>query len=164
MQLTVGESLFNGLNAYCLNEKWPELRIGLLILSHEQKSISSREAMQKTIETAKNYPDWLENSKEDFAIIKNCIINKHFSELGMTVEENSVAMHKLMGSCNPPINYTHSDTENTINKIRQLRKAGLNIYFTQDAGPNLILLFLENQTLEVMNYFPLLEIISPFPT
>lgn len=147
---------------YCLNQEWNNFRVGLLILSHEQKTISSRQAMQKTIETAKNYSSWVENSKEDFAIIKNCIINKHFLELGKTVEENSIAMHMLMSSCNPPINFTHEATIKAIDKIRLLRKAGLEVFYTQDAGPNLILLFLDNQSQEIKKHFPAVEIIAPF--
>ena len=44
-----------------------------------------------------------------------------------------------------------------------MREKGIQIYFTQDAGPNLKLVFLRSQIATVKSYFPDLEILTPFP-
>jgi diphosphomevalonate decarboxylase len=47
-------------------------------------------------------------------------------------------------------------------RIWELRNEGLQIYFTQDAGPNLKLLFLQRDIDNVLASFPSIEIIQPF--
>jgi diphosphomevalonate decarboxylase len=47
-------------------------------------------------------------------------------------------------------------------KIWELREQGLQLYFTQDAGPNLKLLFLQRDIENVRAHFPEVEIIQPF--
>ena len=59
----------------------------------------------------------------------------------------------------------HGDVlENVSQKfaIAQLRQDNLPVYFTQDAGPNLKLLFLEDSTDDILQLFPSVEIIEPF--
>ena len=71
-------------------------------------------------------------------------------------------MHATMHNAVPPINYNNQKTVSNINKIRQLRQNGLNIYFTQDAGPNIKLIFEDNSIADVMRNFPECEVIAPF--
>ena len=71
-------------------------------------------------------------------------------------------MHELINSCTPPINYDLDKTQDLKNKIKILRAEGLNIYFTQDAGPNIKLLFLEKDINEILKIYPDLQIIKPF--
>ena len=49
-----------------------------------------------------------------------------------------------------------------MHKIWNLREDGLELYFTQDAGPNLKLLFLEEDQARVKKYFPELDVIKAF--
>lgn len=59
--------------------------------------------------------------------------------------------------------YMHSpETLTAMNKIWLLRQEGLNVFFTQDAGPNLKLIFLEKERASVQEQFPDMEIVSPF--
>jgi diphosphomevalonate decarboxylase len=48
------------------------------------------------------------------------------------------------------------------NQIWACREEGISLYFTQDAGPNLKLLFLEHETDTVKHFFPNMEMIIPF--
>ena len=51
----------------------------------------------------------------------------------------------------------------TVEKISQLRKEGLQVYFTQAAGPNLKLLFQEADEYCLKAAFPNMIVVHPFP-
>lgn len=148
--------------AYLLPQTWPELRIGLLILSEQQKYISSREAMKHTVETSPFYDCWLSKVNKDIQEIKHAITDKDFTLFGRVAESNALAMHATMQTSWPSINYFLPETIAAMQKAWKLRRAGLDLYFTQDAGPNLKLLFLAKDITAVEENFPKIEIIRPF--
>lgn len=141
---------------------WPELRIGLYIINKNPKPISSRDAMQQTVATSPIYKSWPDQVAKDLITIKKALRAKNFTLLGETAEQNALAMHATMEQAKPPIIYTEPATKAAIKKIHQLRKSGLQIYFTQDAGPNLKLLFLAKDTQEIRHHFHGIEVLAPF--
>lgn len=145
-----------------LSTVWPELRIGLMIFNRQEKPISSRVAMENTVKTSPFYAVWPQKQVHDLAIIKEAILKQDFTTLGETVESNALSMHALMLSAMPPILYSEPATVTAMNHIWQRRQAGLPVYFTQDAGPNLKLLFLAKDQDNILKYFPGIEIIAPF--
>lgn len=145
-----------------LSMVWPKLRIGVLTISSQPKPISSRAAMTATRQTSLLYPDWVRQSTNDLAVLKKALQKKDFKIFGETAENNALAMHALMFGANPPICYLQKATIDAIKKVWQAREKGLAIYFTEDAGPNLHLLFLEKDEKKVTKIFPNLEIIAPF--
>lgn len=154
----------DGMDCYAapLTLGWPELRIGTLIFSHQAKKISSRQAMAQTVATSKFYPMWPCQVEVDLQKIHQAISTQDFVLLGSTAEHNSLAMHALMQSTLPPIIYSNSDTIAAMQRVWELRHAGIEVFFTQDAGANLQLLFLANEEHIVQSAFPELEIIRPF--
>jgi len=54
--------LDNGMDSVAkpLDQQWPELRIGLLLVNQHKKSISSRDAMLQTVNTSPLYATWPE--------------------------------------------------------------------------------------------------------
>ena len=50
-------------------------------------------------------------------------------------------MHALTLSAQPPFTYFEASTIKAINLINQLRQAGLNCYYTMDAGPNVKVIY-----------------------
>jgi diphosphomevalonate decarboxylase len=141
--------------------QWPELRIAILIVSSQPKNISSRQAM-KLASDSPFYHCWLTKVETDLTAIKRNILNQEFLLFGRTVEENALAMHALIQTSWPPIQYTLPATLAAIQKIWQAREQGLALFFTQDAGANLQLLFLQQDTLQVQALFPTAQIIAPF--
>lgn len=141
-----------------LDIKWPQLKIGLLMLSKAKKSISSRVAMQQTVETSMLYKAWPSQVTRDLELIKSAIFTKNFELLGKTVENNALAMHATMLAAKPAISYCLPETLVQMQKIWALRDAGLDIYFTQDAGPNLKLLYLERDKEKVVSEFNTLAV------
>lgn len=154
----------NGINSFAkkFNYQWPELRIGILIISPDKKIISSTEAMQNTLQTSILYQSWKKQVAIDLSIIKEAIQTKDFKLFGETIEANALAMHATMLSAKPAIIYFTPKTLATILVIQQLRKSGIKLYFTEDAGPNLKLFFLAKDQKIIQKKFPELEIIAPF--
>jgi diphosphomevalonate decarboxylase len=145
-----------------IKTQWEELRIGLLIFNTSEKSISSRQAMLHTKNTSPLYKAWCKNSHRDFEIILNSIEQQNFKKLGETAEYNALSLHAVMLAARPSIIYSQPETLQAISKVHKLRNEGLNVYITQDAGPNLKLLFLEKDISVMKSNFFELEVVNPF--
>lgn len=141
---------------------WPELCVGLLILSEKDKGLGSREAMQRTITTSPLYSAWPAKVVQDLSLLKQAIIVQDFQLLGQTAESNAITMHATMLSAWPPIMYFLPETVAAMREIWDLRRAGVAVYFTQDAGPNLKLLFLQKDIEAIRACFPQVEVLKPF--
>ncbi len=154
----------DGMDCYALPlaQQWPELRIGLLLINQETKAIGSRPAMQNSLKTSYLYGSWPQQAAHDLNVVHEAILSQNFDTLGTTSEHNALSMHATMISAWPPIVYSIPETLAAMHKIWYLRQQGLPLYFTQDAGPNLKLLFLQNDLGSVLKEFPGLEVIAPF--
>lgn len=145
-----------------LTDTWPDLCLGLLVFAEAQKAISSRVAMQHTVATSPFYKTWPSVAAADLATLKQAIALKDFEQLGFVSEANAMAMHALMLSARPSVLYARPETVSTQHAIWAARNQGLSLYFTQDAGYNLKLLFLGPQRAEIEALFPHCETVKPF--
>lgn len=141
---------------------WPDLHVGILTLSTKEKALPSREAMQRTVMTSALYGNWPRKVTQDLIILKQAMRSKNFSLLGGTAESNALTMHATMLSSWPPICYALPETLATMQRIWNLRRDGIELYFTQDAGPNLKLIFLKKDIPEVQKLFPNVEVVKVF--
>lgn len=142
--------------------EWPSLRVGIVYVSTDQKAISSREAMKRSRDTSPFYAYWPTVVKADFIALQSAITAKDFRALGQLAERNAQALHALMHTATPPVNYDLPETLLAKKTIWQLREKGLPVYFTQDAGPNLKILFEEKNEKAILDAFPDLVVINPF--
>ncbi len=151
----------DGMDSYgvLFEKQWPELQVGLLILDNKEKTLSSRVAMQRTVDTSLLYAMWPKKVNQDLVSVKKAIQQHDFKTLGEVAESNALTMHGLMLSAVPPISYALPETITQMQKIWRLRQEGLSVYFTQDAGPNLKLLFLKEDSAAVREWFPGVEIV-----
>ena len=148
--------------AVSLPVKWPELRIGVVTIAAEQKAVDSRTGMKRTKEHSELYKSWPSKVEKDLQDIKKAIQNRDFELFGKTAESNALAMHATMLSAWPPLLYWKPETLVVFQKVWEMRTAGVQVYFTIDAGPNVKLLFLENQANVVSENLPNMEIVTPF--
>lgn len=151
----------DGMDSYAelLPFDWSELCVGLLIIDTQEKKLSSREAMQRTIETSALYSAWPQKVSHDLSLLKKALAAQDFQLLGETAESNAMTMHATMLSAWPSVTYFLPETILSMQKVWQMRKEGIPVYFTQDAGPNLKLLFLQRDAESIRPYFSQLEII-----
>lgn len=156
----------DGMDSYAspLNTQWDDLCVGIVLTSYESKSIGSREAMQRTMQTSKLYQQWPEQVDQDLQTIKEALQIKDFQTFGNTAERNAIAMHATMLDATPPIDYSNEQTKCVKEQILQLRQDGILCYFTQDAGPNVKILFLKKDTTHIEQIFPKMLIAHPFKT
>jgi diphosphomevalonate decarboxylase len=142
--------------------EWPELYVGILSIAEKEKTSSSRAAMQRTVDSSILYGNWPKKVARDMVILRQALHAKNFSLLAGTAESNALTMHATMLSSWPPICYFLPETMAAMQKIWALRREGLELYFTEDAGPNLKLLFVEKDKDKVKTHFPQVEIIKLF--
>ncbi len=154
----------DGMDSYAelLPDTWPEFRIGLVMVSDAKKTLGSRPAMKRTVETSYLYNAWSAMVAKDMSLIVRAIHDHDFHLLGKTSESNALAMHATMIDSWPPILYWKPETVTAIQKVWKLREEGLRLFFTIDAGPNLKLLFLKDDQHIVLQHWPEIEIIHPF--
>ena len=145
-----------------LDATWPDLRVGLVVLSDKPKAVGSRAAMRQTVTTSPLYSAWPQQVAKDLAAVKQAIRERDFLQLGKTAEGNALAMHATMMAARPPVLYWLPASLEAIHKILALRADGLSVYFTMDAGPNVKLLFLKQDAPAVRSAFPGLKVIAPF--
>ena len=122
---------------------WPEFRMIATIVSEAQKKIPSRAGMAQTVETSPYYKGWLETIDQDLKAIRKGILEKNFSLVGKTAEENCLKMHALMMTTRPAIIYWINSTMEIIHSVLEWREEGIECYFTIDAGPNVKVLCLK---------------------
>jgi len=145
-----------------LGNKWPELRMGLVVISEAEKAVGSRPAMKQTVETSPLYAAWPSKVVHDLSELKVAIADRDFNRFGRTAESNALAMHATMIAAWPAVLYWLPESVAAMKRVVALRAEGLPLYFTMDAGPNLKLIFLEKDADAVTKAFPAVQIVAPF--
>jgi len=147
-----------------LDVYWPDLRIGLLVVDAGPKALSSGLAMQQTVRTSPFYQIWTIDQANALYEMKAAIRQRDFESLGLLTERNALGLHALMLTANPPILYSNAQTLTAIHQIWAYRQEGVQLFFTQDAGPNLKVLFLQKDLQKALQFFPTLVVADPFAT
>src|SRR5208282_1286096 len=71
------------------------------------------------------------------------ILRRDLALLGQAAEEDALSMHAVMLTSKPPLIYWNPRTIEVIRSVWELRKLGVEAYFTIDAGPNVHLITVE---------------------
>jgi len=141
---------------------WQELRIGILEVATAPKPVGSRDGMKRTVATSELYKSWPAQAASDLVTIQAAIDKHDFTLLGKTAERNALSMHATMLAAWPPLVYLLPESIEQIHKIQRVRSEGLDVYLTIDAGPNIKLLFLENNEQAVADVFTDMQVVRPF--
>jgi len=130
-------------------EHWPEFRMITTIVTSAAKKVKSRAGMAQTVETSPMYQAWLDTVNEDIEKVKRGIKEKDFTLVGQTAEENCLKMHATMITTKPEIIYWMPATMAVIHAVIAWREEGLECYFTIDGGPQVKVICLEKDVLEL---------------
>ena len=114
--------------------EWP-LQVVVAINAESAKPISSGEAMTLSAQSSPFYAGWVEQQDADLDIARAAVLKHDFASLGAIAEHNCLKMHSVMWSSRPAIVYWNAATIASMETVRQLRAAGLPVFFTIDAGP-----------------------------
>lgn len=145
-----------------IDSVWPELCVGMLIVDRSPKAVSSRAAMLATVTSSTLYHQWVEQASKDVQAIHSAILQHDFKTLGEVAELNAMAMHAVIRSSVPPINYSTWETLQIIERVQHIRQSGIQVYLTQDAGPNVQLIFTKEHQETLERLFPAMEVVAPF--
>ena len=113
---------------------WPELRDVVVILSNEEKPISSREAMKLSVEKSKLYQDRIKNIQNPIRLVKSAILKKNFEKLARHIMKDSDSMHECIEETG--IKYLNESSLKIKEIICALNKNKIKAAYTFDAGPN----------------------------
>ena len=141
-------------------DHWPEISMIVTVISTEKKKISSRAGMSQTVSTSPYYRAWLETIETDVENLKNAIIEKNFTRLGMVAEKNALKMHATMHTTSPSNIYWKSGTLELMNKVFELREENLECYFTMDAGPQVKILCLKSNLNDIQKELSTLDCVK----
>ncbi len=75
--------------------------------------------------------------------------SKDFSLLGEVIEQEMFSLHSVAMTSDPSILYWSAETIDILKEVRQLRREGLEVYATLDAGPN-VHLIMEQKNLDTI--------------
>ena len=145
-----------------LAARWPDLRVGLVLVTAAPKPVSSRAAMAHTVRTAVAYRAWPARAAADLRALRRAIAARDFARFGAVAESNALAMHGLLLDARPPALYWQPGTVAAIRRVWALRADGVPVYLTIDAGPNVKLLFPTGASRAIRRAFPAVRIVSPF--
>jgi diphosphomevalonate decarboxylase len=119
---------------------WEDLRMVIAVCTSEPKLVSSREGMQRCVETSPYFEAWTRCAEADVAPAKAAILARNLETLGHLAERNAFRMHACALAADPPIQYMLPATLAVIDSVMTLRAGGAPAYFTLDAGPNPVVL------------------------
>ena len=142
----------NGDYAHQLHdENYWDIRMLAAVVSSAPKEIGSTEGMNRTAETSPFYNAWVQSSPNDIKEMKAALAQKDFEKLGTIAEHSAMKMHGLALSTNPSILYWQAASVESIQRVWRLRKQGLPVYITMDAGPQVKVITLPEYTNQVKN-------------
>jgi diphosphomevalonate decarboxylase len=115
-------------------EDWP-LQVVIAIATSEAKAVSSSDGMKRSAATSPYYPAWVTSTLDDFNAALPLVAARDFAGLADLAEFSCLKMHGLMLSSRPGLIYWNPTTLACIHLVRELRRSGLPVFFTVDAGP-----------------------------
>jgi len=132
-----GEQLFG-------ESHWSEFRLLVVLLTQEEKSVSSRDAMRCSQATSPSYGEWVKVSEQRIPAMQRAIGARDFETVGVLAEEDCLGMHQTMHDSIPSTNYWLPASVAVMDAVRTLRDEGFSCYFTMDAGANVKILCLDS--------------------
>lgn len=123
-----------------------DLRITTAIIDVQPKEMPSSEG-HRLAQTSPFYRARLAELPRTLEIVRRSLLDRDFRALGLAVEREAVSMHAIAMTASPRqeewlsgIYYWQPATMRLIQAVQGWRRAGLPVYFTIDAGPNVHLL------------------------
>jgi diphosphomevalonate decarboxylase len=113
---------------------WP-LRVAVAVTDPGMKEIGSTEGMLRTEQTSPFFSGWVESSETDLAAARDAVARRDFEALAEVSESSCLKMHAVMMSARPGLVYWNPTTVECLRRVRKLREAGVPVFFTIDAGP-----------------------------
>jgi diphosphomevalonate decarboxylase len=119
-------------------DHWP-LDVWVAVVSSKEKELGSTQAMTRTAQSSPFFNAWVDHAEHCLPFFERAIARRDFLGLASLAEENCMRMHACAMGASPPILYWHAQTLRIMEITWQLRREGCLVFFTIDAGPNVVL-------------------------
>jgi len=113
---------------------WP-LHVVVAVTTEGPKAISSRVGMAQSEQTSPYYDAWVQTHAIDLDAGLTAVRARDFAALAEIAEHNCLKMHAVMLTTRPPLLYWTPATLACLHRIQELRRDGVPVFFTVDAGP-----------------------------
>jgi diphosphomevalonate decarboxylase len=115
-------------------DAWP-LEVAIAVTATGEKEVGSRRGMERSADSSPYYSAWVATQDSDLAVARAAIRARDFAMLADVAEHNCLKMHAAAIAATPPLLYWNGATVECLHAIRRLRAAGVPVFFTIDAGP-----------------------------
>lgn len=123
------------------------VRVVVVRCGEGPKEVLSRDAMELSKKSSPYYPAWVSTHRADLRRLKRALARGEWDELFSVMEHNTLKMHALTLTSQPPVMYWTPATLAVIRLIREKRSQGWLGGFTMDAGPH-VKIFTDAETAE----------------
>ncbi len=127
---------------------WP-LEIVVAVTTTGPKATSSRVGMELSEQTSPYYDAWVQTHAGDLAAGLAAVRSRDFTALAEIAEHNCLKMHAVMLTTRPALVYWTPATLGCLHRIEALRRDGVPVFFTIDAGPQVKAVCLPSRADEV---------------
>jgi diphosphomevalonate decarboxylase len=116
-------------------EHW-DVRIVVAVANEGPKDVGSTEGMTLSEKTSPYYRAWVDCSDALAAEVREGILARDLVKVGEAMEQSTLAMHACMMASRPGLIYLQPATLAALATVKRLRKEGVKVYATMDAGPH----------------------------
>ncbi len=114
--------------------EWP-LEVVVAVSARGEKEVGSGAGMAASERSSPYYAAWVDTHPADLAAARAAIALRDFEALAEVSEHSCLKMHAAAMAGRPPLVYWNGVTVDCLHAIRRLRREGLAVFFTIDAGP-----------------------------
>jgi diphosphomevalonate decarboxylase len=107
-----------------------DVRIVVAVANEGEKDVGSTE------QTSPYYRAWVDCSDKLVEEVRAGILARDLTKVGEAMEQSTLAMHACMMASRPGLIYLQPATLAALATVKQLRKQGVEVYATMDAGPH----------------------------
>lgn len=122
-------------------QSWP-LGVCVALCSEKHKPISSSEGMRIGRETSPVFGDWVSANGRLFTEAVQAVEKRDFGCLAWASKWSFYGMLSVMESSRPPASYLNQASHGVIHAVAALQDAGVQVFFTCDAGPQVKCVYL----------------------
>lgn len=115
-------------------DHWPLVDL-IAVVEDSEKEVGSTQGHQLA-NTSPLQPARVQSAPQRLELTREAIGQRDFSRLAQIAELDSDMMHAVMMTSTPSLHYWLPTTIQVMRKIRQLRRQGVPVFYTLDAGPN----------------------------
>ena len=115
---------------------WP-LEVIVAITAQGPKAVSSGSGMTRSAQNSPYYGQWVATHASDMDAARTAIEQRDFEMLATVSELSCLKMHAAAMATTPPLIYWNGITVECMHAVSAMRRRGVPVFFTIDAGPQL---------------------------